>query len=49
MRIGHSTIPRMRVPALLKGQMTLFDLASLQGQWSVFCRFPLLRLGRRLL
>ena len=45
MRIGHSTIPRMRVPALLKGQMTLFDLASLQGQWSVFCRLPPFEFG----
>ena len=40
MRIGHSTIPRMRVPALLKGQMLLFDLASLQGQWSIICCLP---------
>lgn len=40
MKIGHSTIPRMRVPALLKGQMILFDLASLQGQWSIVCCLP---------
>ena len=45
MRIGHSTIPRMRVPALLKGQMTLFDLANIQGQWSIFCRLPNFEFG----
>lgn len=45
MRIGHSTIPRMRVPALLKGQMILFDLVSLQGQWSIICRLPPFEFG----
>jgi hypothetical protein len=45
MRIGLSTIPRMRVPALLKGQMILFDLASLQGQWSIICRLPPFEFG----
>jgi len=45
MRIGHSTIPCMRVPALLKGQMILFDLASLQGQWSIICRLPPFEFG----
>jgi len=45
MRIGHSTIPRMRVPTLLKGQMILFDQASLQGQWSIICRLPPFEFG----
>ena len=45
MRIGHSTIPRMRVPALLKGQMMLFDLASLQEQWSMISRLPPFEFG----
>ncbi len=45
MRIGHSTIPRMRVPAILKGQMILMDLASLHGQWSIFCRLPPIEFG----
>ncbi len=40
MRIDYSTIPRMRVPALLKGQMILFDLASLQGKWSIVSCLP---------
>ena len=40
MRIGHSRIPRMHVPALLKSQMILFDLASLQRQWSIVCYLP---------
>ncbi len=45
MKIGHSTIPRMRVPALLKGKMTLFDLASLQGRWSMICSLPPFEFG----
>ncbi len=40
MKIGHSTIPRMRVPALFKGQMILYNLASLQGQWSILSCLP---------
>ncbi len=40
MRIGHSAIPRMRVPALLKGKVTYFDLASIRGRWSMICCLP---------
>ena len=40
MRIGHSTIPRMRVPALLKGKFILLDLGSLQGRWGMVCCLP---------
>ena len=40
MRIGHSIIPRMCVPALLKGKMLLFDLANLRDQWSIICSLP---------
>lgn len=40
MRIGHSTIPRMRVPALLKGNLILLDLGTLQGQWGMVCCLP---------
>jgi len=49
MRIGHSTIQRMRVPAFLKGQMILFDLASVQGQWSIACRFPPFEFGEAII
>jgi len=35
MEIGYSTIPRMRVPALLKGEMMALDLTSIQGQWGI--------------
>ena len=49
MRIGHSTIPRMRVPAFLKGQMMLFNLASVQGQWSIVCRFPPFEFGEAII
>lgn len=45
MRIGHSAIPRMRVPALLKGQMILFDSTSLQGHWSIIARLPPFEFG----
>ncbi len=45
MRIGHSTIPRMRVPALLKGQMILLDLSSLRGQWGIICCLPPFEFG----
>ena len=38
MKIGHSSIPHMRVPALLKGEMIALDLTSLQGQWGILCR-----------
>lgn len=40
MRIGQSTIPRMRTPALLKGQCLLFDLAGLEGRWGIICDLP---------
>ncbi len=40
MKIGHSTIPRMRVPALLKGELILLDLGNLQGQWGMVCSLP---------
>ncbi|WP_447964439.1 redoxin domain-containing protein [Nitrospira sp. Ecomares 2.1] len=40
MTIGHSTIPRIRVPALLKGNMIDVDLASLEGQWGMLCCLP---------
>ena len=40
MRTGHTTIPRMRVPALLKGQMTLLNLATLRGQWGILSCLP---------
>lgn len=40
MRIGRSTIPRMRVPALLKGKMILVDLEGLQEQWGIVCSLP---------
>lgn len=40
MNVGHSTIPRMRVPALLKGKMIDLDLASLEGQWGILCCLP---------
>jgi hypothetical protein len=40
MRINHSTIPRMRMPALLKGQVISFNLASLEGQWGIVCHLP---------
>ena len=45
MKIGHSRIPRMRVPALLKGRMILFDLGSVQGKWSIVCRLPIFDFG----
>ena len=45
MRMGSSTIPRMRVPALLKGQLILFDLASLQGQWGILSFLPPFEFG----
>lgn len=40
MNIGHSTMPRMRVPALLKGNMIDVDLANLEGQWGMLCCLP---------
>ncbi len=40
MRIGHSKIPSMRVPALLKGQMILYNLATLRGQWGILSCLP---------
>lgn len=40
MRIGISTIPPLRVPAFLKGQLIIFDLANLQGRWSIVSFLP---------
>lgn len=40
MKIGYSTIPRMRLPALLKGNLFLLDLNDLQGQWGMVCCLP---------
>lgn len=40
MKIGHSTIPRMRVSAVVKGRVVMLDLASLQGQWGIICCLP---------
>ena len=40
MNIGHSTLPHMRVSALLKGNMIDLDLASLEGQWGILCCLP---------
>ncbi|WNM61691.1 redoxin domain-containing protein [Candidatus Nitrospira neomarina] len=40
MNIGHSTLPHMRVPALLKGNMIDLDLANLEGQWGILCCLP---------
>jgi hypothetical protein len=40
MRINHSTIPRLRMPALLKGQVISFNLAGLEGQWGIICHLP---------
>jgi len=45
MKIGYSTIPPMRVPALLKGEMIALDLTSLQGQWGILCRLPEFEFG----
>ncbi len=40
MRVGQSTIPRTRIPALLKGQMILLDLNNFRGQWGMVCCLP---------
>ena len=40
MRIGHSTIPRIRIPSLLKGNIISLDLAGLRGQWGIVCCLP---------
>jgi hypothetical protein len=40
MRIGQSTISRMRIPALLKGNLILLDLGNLRGKWSIICCLP---------
>lgn len=40
MRIGHSVIPRMCVPALLKGKVIHFNLASQRGRWGIMCHLP---------
>ena len=40
MRIGQTTIPCMRVPALWKSQMILVNLATLRGQWGILSDLP---------
>jgi hypothetical protein len=40
MRIGQSTIPRMCVPALLKGKIIHFNLARQRGRWGIMCHLP---------
>lgn len=40
MRIGHSTIPRMRVPAVFKGNVIWLDLGNLRGKWGMICCLP---------
>ncbi len=45
MKIGHTTIPRMCIPTFVKGQLTLFDLATLEGQWAIVCRLPTFDFG----
>ena len=40
MRIGHSTIPCMRVPAFLKGQVIWLDLGTLREKWGIVCCLP---------
>ena len=49
MKIGYSTIPHIRVPAFVKGDMMLLDLGSLHGQWSIVCLLPELELCDALL
>ncbi len=45
MRIGQTTLPHMRVPALLKNQMILFNLATLRGRWRIFSCLPSFEYG----
>ncbi|NKB80454.1 MAG: hypothetical protein GKS05_00870 [Nitrospirales bacterium] len=45
MKTGYSTIPHTQVPALLKGQMIVLDLARLQGQWGIVCSMPEIEFG----
>lgn len=40
MKIGHSTVPRMRVPTLLKGSVIWLDLRNLQEKWGIVCCLP---------
>ncbi len=40
MKIGHTTIPQIRIPAFVKGQLMLLDLATLEGQWAIVCGLP---------
>jgi hypothetical protein len=40
MRIGYSAIPRITVPAFLKGNLTMLDLANLHGRWGIICGLP---------
>ena len=45
MKIGHTTIPQMRVPTFVKGQLTLFNLATLEGHWAIVCHLPTFDFG----
>jgi hypothetical protein len=45
MKIGHSKIPPVSVPAFLKGQVVLMNLAQLQGQWGIICDLPPFEFG----
>ncbi|MDT7040746.1 redoxin domain-containing protein [Candidatus Nitronereus thalassa] len=46
MRIGYSTLPQIRIPAIVEGEIIVFDLAQLTGQWSVVCCMPRLALDK---
>ena len=45
MKIGHTIIPQMRVPTFVKGQLTLFNFATLEGQWAIVSRLPAFDFG----
>lgn len=49
MKIGYSSIPRMRVPALLKGEIIALDLTTLQGQWGILIRLSEFDFGEAIL
>lgn len=49
MRIGHSAIPRLRMPALLKGNLLYLDLGNLAGQWGIVCCLPPFDFGEAIL
>ncbi len=40
MKIGHSILPQIQVPALVKGEMKIFDFTSLKGRWGILCCLP---------